>query len=828
MLPQKARPSSSPPAISYTHCWAKTTEDGHPGTSVHSHSLAVGFVMKELVKLYNGYNTQIWPFLASTHDIGKISPGFLWKCPKWVAHYNLKPLAALGSEANHAKVSQFTLARFLAQYGNLANSAKWACAIGAHHGQHYGLNLQESVGMEYTSPWEEERLKLCQQLSLAFPCDLTNINQTELVWAFAGLLTIADWIGSDEENFPPNKEISPADAESMAALAVSKTGLKPIQCHNTAFQDVFGFTKNDLQTLATNTITEPGTYVIEAPMGIGKTEAALAVAQHLINTRQARGIYVALPTRTTSDRIHRRVEEFAKKIFPEEWVKLSHSTAWLSTRTPNSKDAREAQEWFKPSRKGLLTNIGVGTVDQCLMAVLQVKFFTIRRAALMGKVVIIDEAHSYDAYTGTLITQLSKIVVALGGTVVILSATLSTSARRSILGVDINNTDYPCITGITRSGHTVSTACPPPSDKQVRIKQESDEEATINDAIERARQGLSVLFICNTVAQAQEVYLRIKSELVQGDPDIGLLHSRFTPKHRLENESKWLTRLGKDGQRTGCILVSTQVVEQSVDIDADFLITYLAPIDMLFQRIGRLWRHKQTYRIPTMPECTIITPAMTLKEAQELPAEKLKQHLGVSAKVYSPYRLLRTLQTLSNLTTLNIPSQIRPTIEENYSAQNEPRGWAILLQHDTKRSDALRARATVASDIWNLPEIDDNDEATRLCIPTVDVVLIPKEEASHYNFSSDRFNYKDALRFHENTVRLPDHIFESREAKPYIKTNGPANSVHGLLDGNDVNNLQLGRFTVSYTKELGARINRTLTITGTDFKLYSIIDDNVE
>ena len=220
-----------------------------------------------------------------------------------------------------------------------------------------------------------------------------------------------------------------------------------------------------MQIKALNTITGPGVYVIEAPMGIGKTEAALGAAYQLLITEKAKGIYFALPTQATSNRMHLRMNEFLRRIAPEAPAsRLIHGNSWLME---HDFGFHPAAKWTKGSRQRMhgpdetglprpsglcIAPFGVGTVDQALLGVVAAKHFFVRHFALAGKVVILDEIHSYDIYTGTLIDKLITTLEGLGCTVIVLSATLTGKRRGQIVsGPDDAPNDaelpYPLITG---------------------------------------------------------------------------------------------------------------------------------------------------------------------------------------------------------------------------------------------------------------------------------------------------------------------------------------------------------------------------------------------
>ena len=226
-------------------------------------------------------------------------------------------------------------------------------------------------------------------------------------------------------------------------------------------------------------------------MGLGKTEAALWAAYRLLNTGQATGLYFALPTQATSNRIHLRMNEFIAKITDKTaTTKLIHGNSWLMEETtipqvrattPQNQadqDARASRDWFASTKRALLAPFGVGTVDQCLLGVVAAKHFFVRHFALAGKVVILDEIHSYDLYTGTLIKKLIEVLENLGCTIIILSATLTAQRKAELLEIvddflpeamDPAQVPYPQISGRVSKTLSVSEHITPPPDQHVHV-----------------------------------------------------------------------------------------------------------------------------------------------------------------------------------------------------------------------------------------------------------------------------------------------------------------------------------------------------------------------
>lgn len=740
--------TSSPDKVNHEICWAKTLPDGKPGISVRDHCLNVACVAEALLELLPGQLRGLLPpeaaILAALHDVGKVSPGFQQKCPAWVADNKVWFKQNDGYESRHQRVSQVLLESV--REGRLR---AWAEAVGAHHGRVQGSDPLGDLGGQ---AWEQARRNLLQDLEK----ELGRLPESDAPneatkWLLAGLIAVADWLGSDEKNFPPKSlgQLDKVTQMKKASGIVTRLQLGGGEfVPGKIFEQVFAERLKDSparplqRAIITAPSLEPGVYVIEDAMGSGKTEAALWLAYRLIATGQARGIYFGLPTRITSDRIHRRVREFLGGVNQGSVEPpLVHGHAWLREmptvrpswrHSGNNEDARAATEatmrWFASSRCGLLAPFAVGTVDQSLLGVVAAKWFFVRQFALAGKVVVLDEVHSYDLYTGTLIRHLVQRLRELHAIPVILSATLTSKQWAELLGQSSptrrKNVPYPALTIKASRGHARSLPMEKTADKrrvQVKTLVVHDFDAisaVVTKAVALAERGLNVVWIRNTVRHAQEAYRAVNSEKTGDGFEVGLLHSRFPafqrgsyPKLTLEelrkhhlHEDRWLWMLGKpeqprdDARPKGCVLVATQVVEQSVDIDADVMITDLAPTDMLLQRLGRLHRHDRGDR--GEPTAYLVVPQAIEEGATTISADDIREAFGSVARVYAPYVLLRTWEQWKHRGQIILPADIREVLEATYAdRKQEPESWRLLLEDLESERERLRNMALRAIDV---------------------------------------------------------------------------------------------------------------------------------
>lgn len=774
--------------------WSKI-HNGLPGISVRQHLLTVASVAEALLCRYPsvckrcGITTSALLFLAASHDVGKLSLDFLQKSSVWLTRQGLEKKAAQGDwktiyNRPHPRISCDSLYKFLVDR-HLAprkSAACWAAVVGAHHGRISRSYSSAPLILKSTERLlEDERQKCLEELWEHFGRpklpDIQN-RDDPVLWYLAGLVTLADWIGSDERFFPPDTPLDAQTLQQRSTEAVESIGLGlPPVAQGLSFADIFaGRAPYPLQEKVAAAIRGPGIHIIEAPMGMGKTEAALWAAYHLLAQGQAEGIFFALPTQATSNRIFLRFADFVRQIcLRAAPIQLIHGNSWLQEDLkalvcPPSPDKGADPCWFNTARRSLFAPFGVGTVDQALLAVLAVRHFALRRFALAGKVVIVDEVHTYDIYTGTLVRYLCRELERLGCTVIVLSATLTECARCSLLSLpaeeERRDAPYPRISG--RTGDSVlPELCPPSLPEQRFFIEHPGRDHALIQAVELARQGAQILWICNTVTRAQEDFsaLRQLVSVLEDKPNTGLLHSRFPFYRRESLEEEWMGRLGPKGSREkGAILVSTQIVEQSVDLDADVLFSELAPTDMLLQRLGRLWRHPRNERPVKRPLFCLLRETASYNDFRQMSAPAIRICMGEKALVYSPYVLLRTLEVWEALDSLSLPTDIRNLMAATYAEQDVPQGWEELYAEDYGKELADRRLADMGTDIWQAALDDSVALKTRLSADTALMVLglfrdgnrLSLLEGTDTTLSENgRHSLSVARMLHRNAVRIP-------------------------------------------------------------------------
>ena len=661
--------------VKLEECLAKTeTIDGKTvsGVSVKDHCLLTGFIAKHIFESYfqsiDALNCITdYDLIASLHDIGKISQPFQNMIYSSLSDKDIIPNFVSKDISNLSSFRHEAIGQaFISEFGEEQKNDCWKAIsriIGGHHGffttNERFYSTDAVIGGE---PYNNARKELLEDLIKEFNGKIPNLKENEEILFLTGLTIVSDWISSalKKEELPHN----PSDYSSFAKNKVEEAGFKPLEIiRGLSFGEVFGFSPYKVQEDFFNSVDAPGTYILEVDMGKGKTEAALYAAYRLLEKKKATGIYFALPTKLTSLAIYERMLSFLEKITSgNSPAKLVFQNAYLYLNS-FAESSSPGGDWFDGRKRGILAPFGVGTIDQALMSVINVKHSSLRAFGLSGKVVIIDELHSYDEYTGSLISILVHLIRKLGGTVIILSATLRLEAKKSVLGLNSSNKCYPLITYSYNGNDLHEKSTQKSNDKCIKIVH-ANLKTGIDTVLQTALNGGKVLWITNTVDEAQKIYSIFISRCENTTVNVGLLHSHFLQNDRKRIEDEFIPFFGKKPKRSegGVILVGTQVLEQSLDIDADLMVTEIAPMDMLLQRIGRLWRHptNDNKRPCIHPKCIILHPSMEDAE------KNVMNIFGVNGVVYAPYVLYRTLKNIYNIEEITVPSDIRSLIEKTY------------------------------------------------------------------------------------------------------------------------------------------------------------------
>nr|WP_290665159.1 CRISPR-associated helicase Cas3' [Ardenticatena sp.] len=705
---------------------------------------------------------RLFVFLAAAHDIGKASPAFQTKVAT-----RRQALCDLGYDfpsenkrgtTPHGTISTWILKRWLHEYlaWHRWSALRFAFTVGAHHGvwptPRMVADLEDTkrADLGYAPIWEETRQNLLHALveryapprKVKLPSDPTI--QNRILTVLAGFITVADWLGSMEEAFPYEERVFTADeyaplARERAEQVLKATGWlhsQPTSGEEQTFEQIFSFPPNPMQSTSIELASQcehPTLLIVEAPTGQGKTELALYLADAWLQRRAGCGFYIAMPTQATSNAMYARVLAFLQERYPDASHRLllvhSHADDHPLMQYPRSIGGRDgddqasAETWFLPRKRALLAPFGVGTVDQALLGVLDARHHFLRLFGLAQKVVVFDEVHAYDTYMEHLFHRLLAWLRAIGTSVIVLSATLPRATREKLVQawgeetVPHDEAPYPRVTLATPAG-VESRALPPPSERTVALDWLDDDPAALAEWLtEQLANGGCVAIVCNTVSRAQEMYAAVRQHF--SSDECLLFHARMPFAWREEREQQVLQRFGKEGERPHrFVVVATQVIEQSLDLDFDMIVTELAPIDLLIQRAGRLHRHPRDHRPAglTTPHLWLLRPMGTIEEP----------HFGRSRFIYAPYVLWRTYLALQNRDTLHLPTDTETLIEVVYTDWNsDPAADALLRSlYDREIPPTLVRGLSEAWAAWQKMVLRATAEASRRLIPDVQRAII--------------------------------------------------------------------------------------------------------
>ncbi len=712
-----------------TNFWAKTEKGDDDGGAWHPlilHMLDVAAVSDAILERepqetrhrmgvvldMNWEKARPWLLVVvACHDLGKACPGF--QC-KWKNLSELDAGRSPNTNIGHGFVSQIALTEFLLKIGwpeDLADLV--ADAVGCHHGARISPFKREHLEGDRRvlgkQEWTKARQALIETLIAFFnpggPPTKKTLTGPDFM-LLAGLTSFADWIGSNEAWFPYG---TPRDTEDLpgwfqnrrirAEQALDLIGWNrraPLATAQKSFENVFGFSPRPLQQAVADALPllkAPSILLVEAPMGEGKTEAALFAHLELQRRFGHRGLYVALPTKATGNAMFQRVLKFLANEGSQRKVDLQllHGATLLSDafqnlrfsgiHDPETGGEIRAGEWFTHKKRALLSEYGVGTVDQAILPILPVRHNFVRLWGLENRVVIFDEIHAYDAYTGTLLVQLLRWLMALGSSVVLLSATLPPSIRRKLAEVTNSvlpeeETAYPRLS-VFQSGQArqIRFAADPMRRRSLRLVGIEPDLMSMRTAIEgQLISGGLGLALVNTVQRAQDLFglfpegtpieragKRIGKRLSDGT-EVFLFHARYPADRRQQREDHAIAAFGPDANRAGRkILIATQVAEQSLDLDFDVIATDLAPIDLVLQRAGRLWRHASGSRPVSEP---VLLIAGLTGDAPPLFDDPLWW-----GTVYREDLLLRTWILLHPKQGLTLPDDIDVLVQAAYEEQ---------------------------------------------------------------------------------------------------------------------------------------------------------------
>lgn len=771
---------------------------------------------------------------TTLHDIGKCHPLFQQKQMGIDVVQDLDSMKKLqpGDLRNyrHEEYALLWVCNTLKeQYGWDISSARLIGQVMACHHQHErGCEPQTSI--DDREWWKELQKDLTELIIQIFSPTKVNISQCfhydVAGTLLLGLVILADWIASNPKFFPPVNQVTNIDqyiqtSRQHALNAIARLGFNRSLSHAEVPLDFCAVWPNikpesirvlqsSCESLIKTKELTPGLMIIEAPMGEGKTEAALYTALQWIRMASGSGIYIALPTAATSNQMYGRVENFIQNLGCKEPIRLLHGMAWLldedtprespnlmdeeaidpSNCKTNTNDAEIAAEWFRPAKRGLLAPWAVGTVDQAMMAALKVRYGVLRWAGLSGKVLILDEVHAYDSYMITIIKRLLVWCGVLNIPVILLSATLPQELRRELMNaytgksfpLDSNESAYPLITHVNQQDKIkFFPVTGVHTQRQVRLEVlpllgKWEQVAAL--AVGMVEKGGCLCIVVNTVSDAQQLYVAIKKQVFL-EKDIRLFHARFKAGRRQEIEQYCLDSFDKRSLKSvndpeyksrpsKVILVATQVVEQSLDLDFDAMISAIAPIDLLLQRSGRLHRHDGRRRPQGLSEPTfhVLIP-------------EVGKSFETTGKVYEPWILKKTVEVLQGRKNLMIPVEVRDLIENVYSSQapemEHPNynDWLEMKQNQKKDEEAAKIylipppdarRFWMGRDQLTFDEEEDGGKwfsaKTRLGDATKNVLILDEDQVINVEKRMKHLTLAEGRELLKKSVALRSYVID--------------------------------------------------------------------
>lgn len=581
------------------------------------------------------------------------------------------------------------------------------------------------------------------------------------------LVILSDWAASNTRMFPVGSYYRPGEKRTERALARLAAQLgrgwtpadfdgDPVALYAAKQLMPAGATPHPAQVAAVEAARKvhgPGLLIIEAPPGEGKTEAALAAAEILGEKTGANGIYMGLPTQATGGRMFGRFVEWQAQLASGNptTVALAHANygqdAEYREIADNGLGDLKVSSWTsKSSKTRSMATFAVGTIDQVLFATLKASHVALRHLAFAGKVVILDEVHAYDAYMSVYLDAALHWLGSYGAPVIILSATLPPSRRAEMVAAYRHGltgrpeavsslpawqqrrvsattaapyqhiadaTGYPLV--VRADKHGSEAVVVPPGSRRTRITIDpfpNDLPGIAAEIRKVVTAGGCVGIIKNTVRGAQEMMDHLPALVPEATFE--LAHSRFVREDRAANDDRLGDTLGKnrtDGLKpkvevdrpTGHVVIGTQVLEQSLDIDFDLLVTDLAPVDLLFQRMGRLHRHSGRKRPANAryARCLIIGVTDWHADPPTYPE--------ASTYVYPKALLTRTaaliLERRRTRKTIRVPDDIAPWVRAVYgTALLGPRSWRESLEEQDAEYAAKIADQKTRASLYVLDE----------------------------------------------------------------------------------------------------------------------------
>ncbi|MEU9271939.1 CRISPR-associated helicase Cas3' [Streptomyces sp. NPDC048251] len=743
----------------------------------------------------DGRRLVVW--LAGVHDIGKATPAFACQVDQLAdvmreRGLEMRSRQAMGLDrrlAPHGLAGQVLLGEWLEERHGWAvrQTGQFTVAVGGHHGvppengQIKALYAHEELLRtpgRSSGVWRQAQTELLDACAQCFGVEdrlaawrTVKLPQPVQV-LLAALVIVSDWIASNPDLFPYFPGAASQSSQERLAAAWQGLDLPPPwraaepggdaqELFASRFALPQGAKVRPVQETALGLAREmeaPGLLVIEAPMGEGKTEAALAVAEVFAARSGAGGVFFALPTMATGNAMFPRLLEWLERLPGDgsrrHSVHLAHSKAALNdafagllarggrvtavdvdAAAPAPRRLGEAARfagaelvahaWLRGRKRAMLASFVAGTVDQLLFAGLKSRHLALRHLAVAGKVVVIDEAHAYDTYMSVYLDRVLAWLGAYRVPVVVLSATLPAARRRQLIEAYAGAADtqadttaadgeYPRLTAVVPGG-SPTVRHPPASARRtdVQIERLEDGLDVLAGRLEtELADGGCVLVVRNTVKRVLETARVLRERF--GDDAITVAHSCFVDIDRAAKDRDLLERFGPPGNGTRRpasrhIVVASQVAEQSLDVDFDLLVSDLCPVDLLLQRIGRLHRHQRGEAQSRRPAW--LRAARCLLTGADWEPDVPAPVRG-SVAVYGAYTLLRSAAVLlphldgGSRRPVRLPADISPLVQGAYAETPiGPQRWALALEEAKARFERHRAEQAERASVFRLGEV---------------------------------------------------------------------------------------------------------------------------
>lgn len=626
-------------------------------------------------------------FLTALHDIGKVSNLFQYQNQEIRSYrHDLMGYVLLTSDGFENRIVQHLIGQERGTTRRIRRSIRDLIrASTMHHGSPSGWNRHESeLFLMFREQGEiADASIVIEHLSNLYPLDsylsseaLESEEYRSVTSLIAGLISLSDWIASDESIYPWKGDAISLleyrnDSEKIARRIIGDDVLGIFLSQMPGIMDyrgVFDFELSPIQMLMAE--SESGCAmmaIVEDATGSGKTEASLIWASRSMSSHNCEGMTYALPTRATSNMMFTRLESIKGTLFGNRCsTSLIHGSSKYFLESQGVSDVRG---WYSEgSNKSMFANISVCTVDQAIQAILPVRYEPLKLLSLSRHVLVIDEVHSFDAYTFNLICGLVSACRLYSIPVMLLSATLPSMMRRRLLSsynVPVRDLldSYPLVTICDTEGYR-EVSCEPShrSERVVHVRYTSDEGSMLQEILDLSKAGFRIGVIRNTVDSAIETYDALQD---LADVPVILIHSRFTVADRTRIENNVMDSCGKDAHiETGLIVVGTQVIEQSMDISFDRLFSDLSPMDSVIQRMGRMQRFGAR---GLNPEVVIFGPPFTDNPSPDWYSDTFPKASFVYRNHYS---LWKTAELLLDR-DVRIPSDYRDLVERAYSSPPE-------------------------------------------------------------------------------------------------------------------------------------------------------------